>query len=84
MLPNLTVIIEVAMIAVKAVEPDSIKLAYQVITYITCKSRVLTSKSRVHTYTVLLKVLRDGTFDIRGGWDFFEKNSLFPNWSEKK
>ena len=29
--------------------------------------------------------LRDGPFDIQGGggWDFFEKNSLFRNRSEK-
>ena len=28
--------------------------------------------------------LRDGPFDIQGGgWDFFEKNSLFNNRSEK-
>ena len=28
-------------------------------------------------------LVRDGPFDIQGGWDFFEKNSLFPNRSEK-
>ena len=29
-------------------------------------------------------MVRDGPFDIRGrGWDFFEKNSLFPNRCEK-
>ena len=28
-------------------------------------------------------LLRDGPFDIRGGWDFFEKNSLFSYRSEK-
>ena len=28
--------------------------------------------------------IRDGPFDIQGGgWDFFEKNSLFPNRGEK-
>ena len=29
--------------------------------------------------------VREGPFDIQGGggWDFFEKNSLFPNRSEK-
>ena len=27
--------------------------------------------------------LRDGPFDIQGGWDFFEKNSLFPYRREK-
>ena len=28
--------------------------------------------------------IRDGPFDIQGGgWDFFEKNSLFPYRSEK-
>ena len=27
--------------------------------------------------------LRDGPFDIQGGWYFFEKNSLFPNRGEK-
>ena len=28
--------------------------------------------------------IRDGPFDIQGGgWDFFEKNSLFRNRSEK-
>ena len=29
--------------------------------------------------------LRDGPFDIRvgGGWDFFEKNNLFPYRREK-
>ena len=37
----------------------------------------------VHKYD---KQVRDGPFDIQGGggWDFFEKNSLFPNMSEKK
>ena len=31
-------------------------------------------------------VVRDGPFDIQGGggWDFFQKNSLFPNRGEKK
>ena len=27
--------------------------------------------------------IRDGPFDILRGWDFFEKNSLFPYRSEK-
>ena len=27
--------------------------------------------------------IRYGPFDIQGGWDFFEKKSLFPNISEK-
>ena len=32
----------------------------------------------------VLSVFRDGPFDIQGGgWDFFEKNSLFPYRSEK-
>ena len=33
----------------------------------------------------ILFILRDGPFDIQGGggWDFFEKNSLFPIRSEK-
>ena len=29
------------------------------------------------------KQRRDGPFDIQGGWDFFEKNSLFPNRETK-
>ena len=30
-----------------------------------------------------LEFLRDGPFDIQGGWDFLKKNSLFPYRSEK-
>ena len=31
----------------------------------------------------VLGLLRDGPFDFQGGLGFFEKNSLFPNRSEK-
>ena len=36
-----------------------------------------------HNYVSKNLFLRDGPFDIQGGWDFFEKNSLFRNRSEK-
>ena len=35
-------------------------------------------------YSHSKSLLRDRPFDIQGGgWDFFEKNSLFPNRGEK-
>ena len=40
-------------------------------------------KRRDLVVTELNKNVRDGPFDIQGGWDFFEKNSLFPYRREK-
>ena len=56
------------------------KLAHGIISFI---HNLFTHFSQNDTGRLLF-LIRDGPFDIQGGgWDFFEKNSLFPMRCEK-